>query len=262
MNAPPPLIVESPQNPRFKTWEAALDGRGIRKTGCFLLAGRKTVPEALRLWPERFEAVLAPDEEAFAALPVPPRLSRVCLAKPLFERLDVSGTGFPLLAGRVPEMPPLDPAEPPQGLELVLALSDPNNLGAALRSAAAFDARRIVLMPQAAHPFHPRCLRAAANAPFALTLLKGPAWEALAAGAGPLLALDGGGEDIDAFPWPDNARLVLGEEGQGVPAGLNARRLAIVTTGAVESLNATVAASLALHARYRFRRGEVKGPSF
>lgn len=261
MNTHAPLLIESPQNPRFKTWESALDGRGIRKTGCFLLAGRKTVPEALRRWPERFQAILFHEEAAFHALPLPVGLSRVVLAKPLFERLDVSGTGFPLLAGTVPSMPAIDPGQPPEGLELVLALSDPNNLGAALRSAAAFDARRIVLMPQAAHPFHPRCLRAAANAPFSLTLLRCSSWEDLATGNGQLLALDGAGEDIDGYAWPENIRLVLGEEGQGVPHDLPAKRLAIVTTGAVESLNATVAASLALHARYRFRRSEVNSSS-
>jgi len=178
------------------------------------------------------------------------------LAKPLFERLDVAGTGFPLLVGVVPEMPALDLAEPPRGLELVCALGDPNNLGAALRSAAAFGARRVVLMAEAAHPFHPRCLRAAANAPFALTLLRGPSWAELRCAAGPLLALDGGGEDLTRFDWPRDLRLVLGEEGQGLPVGLALRRLAIPTTGAVESLNATVAASLALFGHFtRWRNG-------
>lgn len=253
-NATPPLLIESARNPRFKAWEGALDGRGLRKYGTFLLPGRKTVPEALRRWPERFEAILATDADAIAALAPPAHLGRVVLARPLFERLDATGTGFPLLAGPVPPSARLDPAHEPQGLELVLALGDPSNLGAALRSAAAFGAARVVLMAEAAHPFHPKCLRAAANAPFELTLLRGPSWDELAAGPGPLLALDGDGEDIGGFAWPENARLVLGEEGQGLPAGLPARRLAVPTTGAVESLNATVAASLALFSRFLDRR--------
>lgn len=240
-------LIESQQNPQYKLWEAALDGRGLKKHGTFLLSGRKTVPEAVRRWPNRFTAMIAAAEEAFDCVDVPAALPRVILAKPLFERLDVAGTGFPLLAGTVPSMPILDPAVPSEGLELVLALGDPNNLGAALRSAVAFGVRRVVLMAEAAHPFHPRCLRAAANAPFELDFRKGPSWEALGSGAGPLLALDGDGEAIDGFGWPQNARLVLGEEGQGLPVGLPARRLAIPTTGLVESLNATVAASLALY---------------
>lgn len=242
--------LESPQNPQFKLWEAVLDGRGIRKHGHFLLSGRKTVPEALAAHPGRFVAALSVGADALAALTLPPGVAPYLLAKPLFERLDVAGTGFPLLVGTVPEMPALDPSQPPQGLELVCALGDPNNLGAALRSAAALGARRVVLMAEAAHPFHPRCLRAAANAPFALTLLRGPSWAELGGIAGPVLALDGGGEDLTRFDWPRDLRLVLGEEGQGLPDGLPLRRLAVPTTGAVESLNATVAASLALFAHF------------
>lgn len=250
MPARPPLVLESPHNPRFRTWEAVLDGRGLRKHGQFLLAGRKTVPEALARFPGHFTAALATGEAALAALRLPPGVESVVLARPLFERLDVAGTGFPLLVGSVPAMPPVDLARPPEGLELVVALGDPSNLGALLRSAAAFGACAVVLMDEAAHPFHPKCLRAAANAPFALALRRGGGWGALAAAAGPLLALDGGGEDLSRFDWPRDLRLVLGEEGQGLPSGLNARRLAVPTTGAVESLNATVAASLALYAHF------------
>ncbi|WP_207478392.1 TrmH family RNA methyltransferase [Arenibaculum pallidiluteum] len=240
--------IESPANPQFKLWHQLLEGRGLRRHGRYLLAGRKTVPEALARSPGEFEAVLCADLRQLDALPLPDRMARHRLARPLFDALDVAGTGLPLLVGIVPEMPPIDLAAPPQGLELVCALGDPSNLGALLRSAAAFGASRVILLDEAAHPFHPRCLRAAANAQLALELRRGPGWPGLAAAAGPLLALDAGGRSMTDYPWPADLRLVLGEEGQGIPDGLPAERLAIPTTGAVESLNATVAATLALHA--------------
>lgn len=243
--------IDSPQNPRAKTWLSLTEARGIRKHGAFLLSGRKTVPEALTAHGERFTAALARTESELNRLSLPAHVERYVLAKPLFEALDTNGTGFPLLVGEVPEFAALDFAVAPKGLELVLALGDPANLGAVLRSAAAFGASRIVLMEGAAHPFHPKALRGGANAQFALTFLKGGSWEALAAARGPVAALDGEGTDIEAYGWPANLRLVLGEEGQGLPQGLKAERLAIRTTGAVESLNATVAASLALAARFR-----------
>ncbi|PWR24002.1 TrmH family RNA methyltransferase [Zavarzinia compransoris] len=242
------IAIDSEQNERFRTWERLLEGRGIRKHGAFLLAGRKTVPEALAAVPDRFTAVIAPDTPALDQLAplLPAHLARHVLARPLFERLDVSGTRLPLLVGTVPAFAEADLAAPPRGLELACALGDPSNLGALLRSAAAFGVRRVILLPEAAHPFHPKCLRGAANAVFRLDFVRTRGWAALAAGAGPLLALDGGGADLTRFSWPGDLRLVLGEEGQGLPADLAAARLAIPTSGAVESLNATVAASIAL----------------
>ncbi|MGF6233470.1 TrmH family RNA methyltransferase [Inquilinus ginsengisoli] len=240
--------IESLDNPRAKLWAALLESRGLRKHRRFLLAGRKTVREALDQHPERFESLLLPP--GAEDLPAWPELERIRLGRALFDRLDVSGTGLPILVGVVPEMAAIDLARPPEGLELVCALGDPSNLGALLRSAAAFAVSRIILLADAAHPFHPKCLRAASNAQFALELRRGPAWAGLAQAAGPLLALDGQGDDLSGFAWPRDLRLVLGEEGLGLPPGLDLRRLAIPTTGAVESLNATVAASLALYGHY------------
>lgn len=243
-------LIESSQNSHAKRWSDLHDGRGIKRHGEFLLAGRKAVPEALRRHSECFHAILACDPNEAAELPLPEHIDRFRLSRSLFDKLDVSGTGFPLLVGKAPTLPRADLAASPQGLELVCALGDPSNLGALFRSAAAFGARRVILMEEAAHPFHPKALRAAANAQFELDLMRGPSWTELGGAAGELVALDGGGEDIADFRWPRDLRLVLGEEGLGVPAGLKVRRLAIPTTGAVESLNATVAASLALYSHY------------
>jgi TrmH family RNA methyltransferase len=247
-------VIESPQNPRAKVWADLHDGRGLRKHGEFLLAGRKAVPEALRRHGDRFHALIAADPAEAAGLTVSAHIDRFRVTRVLFDKLDVSGTGFPLLVGKIPEMEVADLTAAPQGLELICALGDPANLGALFRSAAAFGARRIVLMDEAAHPFHPKALRAAANAQFELDLMRGGSWAALDAAQGPIHALDAGGEDMGAFRWPKALRLVLGEEGQGLPAGLKVKRLAVPTTGAVESLNATVAASTALYSYFLANR--------
>jgi TrmH family RNA methyltransferase len=180
-------------------------------------------------------------------LPLPADLPAFRLTRPLFEELDIVGTAAALLVGELPVLASIDLSTPPQGLELVCALGNPDNLGALLRSAAAFGVSRVVLLPAAAHPFHPKCLRSGANAQFELSLWHGPDWAALEQAAGPLLALDGGGESLSDFSWPRHLRLVLGEEGQGLPGDLAAQRLAIPVSAAVESLNATVAASIALY---------------
>ncbi|SRR5690606_23523859 len=253
-----PHLIESPQNPQFKRWKSLLDSRGLKKHGQFLLSGRKAVPEALSRHPERFLAVLFWAEEQLAGWRLPAGLERYRLSRPLFRELDIIGTDAPLLVGRLPMLPAADLSLPPQGLELVCALGNPDNLGALLRSAAAFAVRRVILLPEAAHPFHPRALRSAANAQFELELLQGPGWAALNAAAGPLFALDVRGAALTDFAWPQDLRLILGEEGKGVPPELPVQRLAIPTTGAVESLNATVAASLALFSCYASRQGAAR----
>lgn len=242
--------IDSSQNPQFKTWSGLLESRGIRKAGQFLLAGLKTVPEAITRWPALFTRILIRHPEWIADWPLPDHIQPVVLAGPLFRELDVSGTDYPILVGDLPAIGVTDLSAPPAGLELVCALGDPANLGALLRSAAAFGVSKVILLEEAAHPFHPKCLRAASNAVFTLNIVRGGRWAGLDQAAGPLLALDAGGEELATFPWPENARLILGEEGQGVPAAVPARRLTIGNTGNVESLNATVAASIALFTYY------------
>lgn len=243
-------LIESAQNPQFKIWNDLHDGRGIRKHGLFILAGRKLVPEALSRFGKHFMQLIEPIHVEFDELDAPENVDRFRLPKKLFEMLDISGTHYPLLVGSAPALPEADLSSPPRGLELIVALGDPNNLGALMRSAAAFGAKKLILMPDAANPWHPKALRAGANAQFTLTLERGPSWDGLAAARGPIVALDGAGKDMAAYKWPRDLRIVLGEEGPGLPADLKIERLAIPTTGDVESLNATVAASVALYAHY------------
>lgn len=258
MTSPAPFlrVIESPQNPHARVWLALEDGRGIKKHGKFILAGRKTVPEMLAAQPQMIEALLVTRPEDIAGWALPAGLDVFRLSTPLFQSLDHAGTGFPLLVCRVPEMAQADLTRPPQGLELICALGDPANLGALMRSAAAFGVSRLILMAEATHPFHPKAMRAGANAQFQLKLARGPGWDGLTGIAGPIFALDGAGDDLAGFSFPPHMRLVLGEEGKGLPETLSVARLAIPTTGAVESLNATVAASLALFLHFQAHKGD------
>lgn len=249
--------IESRDNPRARLWASLLTPRGLKKNGQFILAGRKTVPEALIAHPHLFETLLVTSTRELTGWKLPPDLEVIEAGSALFQELDASGTGFPLLIGTVPDMPLIDLAIAPRGLELVCGLSDPSNLGALLRSAAAFGVSRVILLEESAHPFHPRALRAASNGQFAIELTRGPSLDTLTRNAstisGPMVALDAGGTELARFVWPENVRLLLGEEGLGIPPQLDVARLTVPTTGAVESLNATVAASVALYAYHSAR---------
>ncbi len=240
-------MIESHQNAKFKTWLSLLEARGIKKHQLVLLSGAKLVNEFLRERPERAVELLSSAKLPQLVPPVPV----YALASPLFRELDIFGTGYPLLVAHAPELEDFQTA-PPKGLELVVALSDPGNLGALLRSAEAFGASRVILCREACSPFLPKALRAACGATFRLKL---------AASAMPLaefnlpsaygLALQG--DPLTRFQWPRNLYLILGAEGLGLPKQLVYKALTIPTTGQGESLNATVAAAIALFSYHSSR---------
>ncbi len=127
-------------------------------------------------------------------------------------------------------------------------IQDPGNLGAILRSAAAFGFQEALLGPGCADPFHPKALRGSMGAAFLLPLRR---VDALPADQRHCYALDGG---LDSVPLAEADLseplcLWVGNEGHGwagvaLPAGV--RRLAIPIQG-VESLNAAVAAGIACY---------------
>ncbi len=136
-------------------------------------------------------------------------------------------------------------------------LQDAGNVGAILRSAAAFGFTQVVALKGTAALWSPKVMRAGMGAHFALNLVEGVEPGALAGLDVPLLATSPhasaaiGGV---ALPWP--CAWVLGHEGQGVSADVLARCtqcLAIPQPGGEESLNAAAAAAICLYESVRQR---------
>jgi 16S rRNA (guanine527-N7)-methyltransferase len=126
---------------------------------------------------------------------------------------------------------------------------DPENVGAVIRSAAAFGAARVVLLREAANPFLPRASRAAGPALFQARLEAGPPLAELRVDHAPLLALDLTGSELEESPFPPSFGLVLGTEGRGLPESLpGCERRRIPIAADVDSLNAAAAAAIALYA--------------
>src|SRR5262249_14641702 len=143
---------------------------------------------------------------------------------------------------------------------LFLPFQNPDNVGAMIRSAAAFGVARIVLTQEAASPFLPRATRAAGPALFRVPLLSGPPLASLAhvgfAQAGvPLVGLDARAPDIETARLPAAYGLVPGVEGPGLPPELSGKlvRFSIAMEPGVESLNAATATAVALYALRRPR---------
>jgi tRNA G18 (ribose-2'-O)-methylase SpoU len=117
-----------------------------------------------------------------------------------------------------------------------------------IRSAAAFGVSRVVLLREAAHPFHPKSARAAGTALFQVQLLQGPSIKELGSRHAPMIALDTTGPELSAERFPARFGLIVGIEGPGISERLRlGERRRIAMAEGVESLNAATAAGIALY---------------
>jgi len=182
-------------------------------------------------------------------LGAPEHLEWLQLSPKLFREIDSVGTGPPLLLVRVPEIENWSDADWVPGCTLFVPFQDPENVGAVLRSAAAFGVARVVLLREAAHPFHPRSLRAAGgSAGFRTQILQGPSLEELRVSGAPLFGLSAEGSDVGRFEFPERFGLLPGLEGPGIPETLRGpQALRVPMQPGQESLNAATATAIVLY---------------
>ena len=238
--------ISSESNPTYRLLSDLLTGRGIRKHGRAILAGRRTTDEVQERFADRVVGWIT---EASGPAPSDPSWTWYRLSPTLFRTLDTAGTRAPLLLVATPETPAWSDDEPwPEGCTLFVPFQDPENVGAVIRSAAAFGVPRVVLLQEAAHPFHPRSSRAAGPALFQTEIMAGPSVHSLASNHHPLISLDASGDDVGARPFPATFGMVVGLEGPGLPPQLRAgERRRIAMAPGVESLNAATLAAVALY---------------
>jgi 16S rRNA (guanine527-N7)-methyltransferase len=238
--------ITSAANPTWKRCRDLLAGPGIRKHGEAILAGSRICSEVWERFSEHISGWLT---DTHGPAPPAESIPWLRLSDPLFKELDVAGTHGPLLLVSLPPIPPWSDDDPwPDGCTLFVPFQDPENVGAVIRSAAAFGVGRVVLLCEAAHPFHPRSSRAAGPALFQVPLYHGPRLEDLHVQHAPLIALDTTGPELSEIPFPERFGLVVGVEGPGLPAHLReGQRRRIAMQLGVESLNAAAAAAVALY---------------
>lgn len=144
-----------------------------------------------------------------------------------------------------------DVAIPPAALGVWLGgVADPGNVGTLVRSAAALGADWLALGPGSADPYHPRAVRAAMGATFALPMLEGVRAQDLATRAGLRVVAATPRDGIP--PWEADLSapcvLALGAEREGIEptlavfeAGLEVVRVTIPQAAGTESLNVSAA---------------------
>jgi TrmH family RNA methyltransferase len=123
-----------------------------------------------------------------------------------------------------------------------------------IRSSCAFHVTSLILLREAAHPFHLKAIRASSGGVFHQEMSWGPGvadlhkeevlqW---------ITAIDLKGKNLSVWKWPRNVRLLIGEEGVGLKKQAFSKILTIPQTKKANSLNAAIAASIAIYS-YRLQ---------
>lgn len=247
--------ITSRNNPSFKEMLSLLSGPGVKKAGMTLLSGPKQVREVLEDFPQRCGGLVLTGQQEAPGIPGDIPLYR--LNPELFRQIDVFGTNQPLLLVRCDPLPLWNRRDWPQGCTLFVPFQDPSNVGAVIRSAAAFGVARVILLKGAAHPFHPKSFRVAGSNLFRIPLVKGPGIDELAESDVPVITLSTGGLSIGDYRFPRTFGLLPGLEGPGLPEACRHRpSVGIPMEPGVESLNAALATGIAL---YVWKSSAVKG---
>ena len=261
MPEPQTLIVQSPQNARIKALRAALQQplrtgergligiegihlldealrSGLAIETVFVRAGSESLVDSI----SGAQLVSVAEEILRGAVSTEaPQAVAALVHPPAFTIEDVFGDGPPLVL-------------------VVAGLQDPGNLGTIVRSAEAFGATGILVLPGTVSLWNAKCVRASAGSVFRLPVVAvsiEDARDALATRVMRSLAtVVSGGSALDSIDLRQPCALWIGNEGSGLSAELIElcdAGVTISTPGAVESLNAAVAASVLLYEASRQR---------
>lgn len=227
------------------------DRRLRRQEGVMVCEGPKMLAEALR-WGARLETVVwQAGTQTHLALPAGVR--QVAVPGDLLR--SVAPTQTPQQVLFLCALPDYALPETLAGRRyLVLdGLQDPGNVGTLWRTADAFGADGLILLPGCADPWNPKTLRATMGACFRLPVWEGELTELLPrlkqAGL-PLYATALREDTVDVREIAlDRAAVVIGSEGRGVSREVLAaseRTVKIPMTDRCESLNAAAAGAVLL----------------
>lgn len=269
----PVRVVESKDNARLKELRKALAAPIRGRRGLAGIEGPHLLEEALRAGLRVTTIFVAHGaEQILNALPVPQETEILQLPAKLLDSALATETPQPIAALVEPpdwSWPHILDARS-KGAELVVVLAgiqDPGNLGTILRSAEAFGASGVVSLPGTVSAWNAKAVRASAGSVFRVPLLAVSEKECLEklheAGVKILATTVHAAQPVELVDLAGPVALVIGNEGNGVAGDLAAKadaRITIPCPGAVESLNAAVAASVLLYEAARQRTHSLSHP--
>jgi tRNA G18 (ribose-2'-O)-methylase SpoU len=256
--------IESAEDDRLADYRQLTQPAAMANKGLFVAEGRWVVQRLIAGRRFKTQSVLV-TTPALAALQDELR-QQASTAFPLYvvSRDVMDGiVGFNVHRGclALAERPPARsfedvPLDRHTRLLVLEGVNNPDNVGGIFRSAAAFAVDLVVLGPACGDPLYRKAIRTSMGAtldvpyvavthwPAALDTLRDAGFHVLALTPAP------DAQPIDEVSVPRRVALLLGTEGAGLTAAALSRadaRVRIRITDRVDSLNVTVAASIALH---------------
>jgi RNA methyltransferase, TrmH family len=282
-----PGIITSRDNRWLKEFRIALRGGLPSESGAVGVEGPRLVEEALRS-ASPIRAILFSESGERHRARLAPYLDRPEVAIPILQTTDrlfegIADTEHPqgiaaLVTPRSFTFDDIARSSASNAAPLIVVLAgvqDPGNVGAILRTAAAFGATAAAAVPSGqsgtANPFAPKSLRASAGAALHLPVLTGVSLPILlaqfrATGIQSLASSSRESAEIDQpdqplltpwqVDWCQPVALLIGNEGSGLPEEIERSadaRIRIPMSSSVESLNAAAAAAVLFYEAARQR---------
>jgi RNA methyltransferase, TrmH family len=247
-------VIGSRDNPRVKRWaRLARDAALRRREGRALVEGPHLVAELLATGAAPLAILVSESGLKRAEIrSLAEGREPVILSERAFAAVADAETP-PGIAAEI-EIPRFA-ARADQHCVFLEGVQDPSNLGAILRSAAAFGVGGAVLDRDCADAWAPKVLRAAMGGHFRLALRQVASLQPELAGfAGTLLCTAAiGGVPLGEAPLGGRLGWIFGAEGRGVSAAAAALapvRISIPMAAGTESINVAAAAAICLHAAF------------
>jgi TrmH family RNA methyltransferase len=234
-------MISSPENQHLKELRKLTRRAAREKTGRFVAEGEDLqsaafaagVTPLVRLCPPGLGRRLADAGDAGDWLEVD---------APLLDRVSTLGSGTRAI-GIYEQRWAASPTGP---LCVYLdGVGDPGNVGTILRSAHAFGASSVAIGPGCADPYGPKAVRASMGAIFSVELTRALPGDL----HGELIGLAADAADLLRGPLTGDVTLLIGSERHGLRPDVLAAcdRLASIAQAAGDSLNAAMAATVALY---------------
>lgn len=243
--------IDSKENRRFKSWKKLKDKKYRKSTGTLLVEGAVVIEEVMA---EGYVKELIVDKEKVdqhRSLIEKAEVEVTLLDHRLFNELVSTETDQGILALCRSFL--ADAANLPKSGRFLYAdgVQDPGNLGGMIRSAEAFHFDGVLVGPGTVDPTNDKCIRASMASAFRLPVayVTDEKLFAYKERGALFAALDIRGEGMAVEGENKNIVLIVGNEARGIREELLEKvdlRLRIPMKETIDSLNANVAASIAM----------------